>query len=403
MSKSYKTDFPIFSNGSLAYLDNAATSHKPQVVIDAISEFYSTANANVHRGLYDLSEQATEAYEAARVTTQKFINATAPEEIIFTSGTTASLNLLATSLSALQLQPGDSILLSPTEHHSNIVPWQLAAQRLGATIEWFDLTPEGTIDETTIDSKMTERIKIVSVAHIANSSGTVNPIERIISAAHKHNIPVIIDAAQSAPHLPLDVQVLDCDFLVFSSHKMCGPTGVGVLYGKRAWLERMQPWQGGGDMIREVHRDYSTWADLPYKFEAGTPNIAGVIGFAAALRYLEGIGMDRIQTICNELYTYLLDELSALDFVHVYGTANRSQRNSIVSFGVTGVHPHDVADIVNREQVAIRAGHHCAQLLMTVWQVPATCRASVYFYNEPADIDALISGLKKAHTTFSKS
>lgn len=402
MSKQYKTDFPIFTNSSLAYLDNAATSQKPQVVVDAISRFYETTNANVHRGLYDLSEQATVMYESARATTQTFINAALPEEIIFTSGTTASLNLLAASLSSLQLQPGDSILLSPSEHHSNIVPWQLAAQRSGATIEWFDLTPEGTIDETTIESKITDRIKIVSVAHIANSSGTINPIEYIIAAAHKRSIPVIIDAAQSAPHIPVDVQALGCDFLVFSSHKMCGPTGVGVLYGKRDWLERMQPWQGGGDMIREVHRDYSTWADLPYKFEAGTPNIAGVIGFAEALRYLQSIGMERIQSICDELYTYLLDQLSALDVIHIYGTADRSQRNSIVSFAVAGVHPHDVADIVNREKVAIRAGHHCAQLLMTAWQVPATCRASVYFYNDRSDIDALIVGLKKAHTTFAK-
>lgn len=398
----YKKDFPIFRDNNLAYLDNAATSQKPQVVIDSLVDFYTTSNANVHRGLYDLSEKATEAYEAARVTTQQFIHATAPEEIIFTSGTTASLNLLATSLSALQLQPGDSILLSPTEHHSNIVPWQLAAQGHNATIEWFDLNIDGTINEATIASKITERVKIVSVAHIANSSGTINPIEKIISIAHAKGIPVIIDGAQSVPHLVTDVQKLDCDFLVFSSHKMCGPTGVGVLYGKRDWLERMSPWQGGGDMIKEVHRDYSTWAELPNKFEAGTPNIAGVVGLAEAIRYLEGIGMKSIRTTCDNLYTYLLDQLATLDFVHIYGTKDRLQRNSIVSFGVAGVHPHDVADILNREQVAIRAGHHCAQLLMAAWQVPATCRASVYFYNEPSDIDKLIVGLKKVYETFTK-
>ncbi len=401
-SQSFKHDFPIFVGNSLAYLDNAATSQKPQVVIDTLVNFYSTSNANVHRGLYDLSEKATEVYEAARVTTQQFIHASAPEEIIFTSGTTASINLLASSLSALQLQPGDVILLSPTEHHSNIVPWQLAAQRHGATIAWFDLTVDGTIDEGTIINKITDRVKIISVAHIANSSGTINPIEKIISIAHTKGIPVIVDGAQSVPHLATDVQALDCDFLVFSSHKMCGPTGVGVLYGKRAWLERMEPWQGGGDMIKEVHRDYSTWADIPNKFEAGTPNIAGVIGLAAAINYLQDIGMDSIEARCNELYTYLLDQLVSLEFVHIYGTKKRTERNSIVSFGVAGVHPHDVADILNREQVAIRAGHHCAQLLMTAWQVPATCRVSVYFYNEHSDIDTLIVGLKKVHETFLK-
>lgn len=387
----HKTDFPLLQT-NLAYLDNAATSQKPTVVLEAMDQFYRTSNANVHRGLYQISEQATAQYEHARDDVQKFINATQREEIIFTSGTTASINTIAYSLGKLLLQPGDVILLSLVEHHSNLVPWQMVAQQYGAKLEFFD--PEQ------LPTALPARTKLVSMAHIANSSGMILPIQAMIKLAHASNVPVVIDAAQSVPHQAIDVQALDCDFLAFSGHKMCGPTGVGVLYGKRSWLEQMEPVFGGGDMIKNVTLQKTIWNDLPYKFEAGTPNISGVIGLGAAVRYLSGLGMETIQLETQAVYGYLLEQLAQLDFLKLYGPTNIEQRSSIASFTVNGVHAHDVASVLDQHRVAVRAGHHCAQPVMERWGVPATARASVYFYNDKTDIDRLIVGLKDTYAKF---
>lgn len=395
-----RDDFPLLKTQDVVWLDNASSTQKPEAVLQAMDEFYRKRYANVHRGLYKLSEVATEQFEAVRDTVQQFIHAYNHEEIIFTSGTTASINLVASELSRLLLNKGDVILLTPMEHHSNLVPWQLAANRFGARLEFFDLTPDDRLDLTTLAQKFHSRVKIVACAHISNAAGTINPIDRVIAEAHRHGIPVVIDAAQSTPHLALDVQALDCDFLAFSAHKMCGPTGVGVLYGKHQWLEQMQPWQGGGDMIRTVTLEHSTWADPPYKFEAGTPNVAGIIGLGAAIEYLQKIEMARIQTVVQELSDYLVEQLRSLDFVSVYGPNNPKERHAIASFTVAGVHGHDVAQLLDRNQIAVRAGHHCAQPLMERWGVPATIRASVYFYNTREDVDRLIEGLKVVYHIF---
>lgn len=397
-----KKDFPLLEASPIAYLDNAASSQTPQLVIDAITNYYTSYRANVHRGLYDLSEVATVAYEAARVTTQQFINAEHAEEIVFTSGTTAGLNMLAHSLGSARLSKDDVILLSPIEHHSNLVPWQQAAAAAGATLEYFALTSDGEVDVEQIQSAFHDKVKIVTLSHISNASGHIQPVEHIIALAHQQEIPVVIDGAQSVPHQGIDVQDLDCDFLVWSGHKMCGPTGTGVVYGKRKWLEQLPPWQTGGSMIKEVKLESSTWASLPDRFEAGTPNIAGVIGLAAAIDYLQAIDMDVVQEQTEHVYSYLINQLTELDVVTVLGTEDRSHRSSIASFTLDGVHPHDVAEVLNQEQVAVRAGHHCAQPLMDYWGVPATARASVYFYNTEQDIDKLVNGLKKAHLIFLK-
>ncbi|EKD79609.1 MAG: hypothetical protein ACD_41C00026G0004, partial [uncultured bacterium] len=386
----FKADFPILAQSDIVYLDNAATTQKPTVVLEAMDQFYRTTNANVHRGLYRWSEAATAQYEQVRDTVQQFIHAGAREEIIFTSGTTAALNTVAQSLGQLLLQPGDVILLSQLEHHSNLVPWQLVAKRYQANLEFFDGYTLPVLHD---------RIKIIAVAHITNSAGAILPVAEIIQVAHAQNIPVVVDAAQSVPHLPVDVHALDCDFFVFSAHKLCGPTGVGVLYGKRAWLDRMEPVIGGGDMISSVTLQHSTWADLPHKFEAGTPNIAGVIGLGAAVEYLTRIGMDVIQQTTAEVHQYLVGELKKLDFITLFGP---EQRSSIVSFTVAGVHAHDVAAVLDQQGVAVRAGHHCAQPVMEQWGVPATVRASVYFYNTMEDVDRLIEGLRDVNKQLSK-
>lgn len=399
----YRSDFPFFQNTDTAYLDNAATTQKPQVVLDIMQRLYTHYNANVHRGLYAAAEQATQAYETARDHVQQFIHAAHREEIIFTSGTTASINLVAFTLGELLIEPGDSILLSPGEHHSNLVPWQLLAERKRAHLKWFRLLPDGSIDQTQIEGAFDDTIKFVAIGHISNASGIVNPVERIIAQAHARGIPVLVDAAQSVPHQPIDVQVLDCDFLAFSGHKMCGPTGTGVLYGKRAWLDKLPPWQAGGDMISTVDITGSTWADLPHKFEAGTPNIAGVIGLDAALAYLSAIGMDTVQRVTRQVYEYLCENLLQCPGVRIMGPSDSIQRSSIVSFTVAGVHPHDLAQIADQHGVAIRAGHHCAQPLMQHWQVPATARASVYFYNTPAEVDRLIEAIKAAQQTLART
>lgn len=384
-----RDDFPIFQDNAVVYLDNAATSQKPAVVLQAMDQFYRTTNANVHRGLYAWSEAATQQYEHVRDDVQQFIQAAQREEIIFTSGTTAALNTVAYALGKLLLQPGDVILLSQVEHHSNLVPWQLVAEQYQAKLEFFD--------PTQALNQLPPKTKLVSLAHIANSSGLVLPIQSVIALAHQAGVPVVVDAAQSVPHMPIDVQQLDCDFLAFSAHKLCGPTGVGVLYGKKSWLDKMPPVFGGGDMIRTVTLEHSTYADLPHKFEAGTPNIAGVIGLGAAVRYLTTIGMDQVQAETAKVHRYLVEQLQSLDFVKLYGPELRS---SIVSFNVAGVHAHDVAAILDQHQVAVRAGHHCTMPVMQQWGVPATVRASVYFYNTKEDIDRLVSGLKDCYSKF---
>lgn len=399
-SNPYRDDFPLLGETGVAYLDNASTTQKPQVVLDTMNRFYTQQNANVHRGLYTLAEQATTAYEQTRDTVQQFINAPSREEIVLTSGTTASLNLVAFTLGEALLQPGDAIVLSPTEHHSNIVPWQLTAQRKQAKIKWLPLHADGTIDQNQIDATIDTSVKIVSIGHISNASGHINPIQHIIAAAHAHNIPVVVDAAQSVPHQLVDVQVLDCDFLAFSGHKLGGPTGTGVLYGKREWLERLEPWQGGGDMISTVTTTDSTWAELPHKFEAGTPNIAGVIGLGAAITYLSGIGMENVQSVIRPVYAYLVQQLQACSGVQLMGTADMNQRSSIASFTVAGIHPHDLAEIANQHNVAVRAGHHCAQPLMNHWNVSATARASLYVYNTMDDVDRLMIAIQAAQDQF---
>ncbi|MBI2416046.1 MAG: SufS family cysteine desulfurase [Candidatus Kerfeldbacteria bacterium] len=395
-----QADFPLLNTTHLAWLDNAATSQKPQAVLTAMTDFYSTTNANVHRGIYRLSEQATAAYEAVREQTRQLIGAASTTEIIFTSGATAGLNLLANALSSYVLKPDDVILLTPAEHHSNLVPWQLQAARYGAKLEFLPMRTDTTLDLATLANRLHDRVKLVALAHIANATGTVHDIQTIIQQARQRSIPVVIDAAQSVPHRSINVQQLDCDFLVWSGHKMCGPTGTGVVYGKQAWLEQLPPWQGGGNMIRTVFLDHATWNDLPYKFEAGTPNIAGVIGLGAAIKYLQTLGFDQIQASTETVYHYLLDQLATLDFVQVLGPTDRTQRSSIASFVVPGVHPHDVAQILDQHNVAVRAGHHCAQPLLRQLAIPATTRASVYFYNTTADIDQLVIGLKQVYSTF---
>lgn len=398
----YKKDFPIFTRyPDLTYLDNAATAQTPQVVIDAMTQYYTTANANVHRGLYTLSETATTQYELARDSVQTFIGAAEREEIIFTSGTTASINLVAYTF-CVGLTANDVILVSPLEHHSNLVPWQIITQRTGAQLVFLDAHPDGTLNLATLEKKLTSNVKLVAVSHISNAIGSVHDIKTIIQQAHNKNIPVLIDAAQSVPHMSVHVQELDCDFLAFSGHKMCGPTGVGVLYGKRKLLEQLPPFMGGGDMIREVSLQSSTWNDLPYKFEAGTPNISGVIGLGTAVDYVQSIGMDTIYALTHDVYDYLYTQLTQLDFVEIFGPKDFTQRHSIISFNVRGVHPHDVAHLLNEDNIAVRAGHHCAQPVMQLWKVPATVRASVYFYNTLQDVDKLITGLKKVYNKFIK-
>lgn len=396
-----QSDFPILQHTGVHWLDNAATTHKPEVVLQAMDKFARQEYANVHRGIYRLAEVATARYEGVRDQMQQWLHASSREEIIFTSGTTAGLNLVAAQLSTLLLKPGDVILTTPFEHHSNLVPWQMAAKRHAATLEFFDVTADDSIDRTTIAQKLHSRVKIVTLAHISNAIGTVHPIAEIIHQAHQRNIPVVIDAAQSAAHFDLDVQTLDCDFLALSAHKLCGPTGVGVLYGKRRWLEQLEPQFGGGDMIRSVTLSEATWNDLPYKFEAGTPNIMGVIGLGAALEYLTThTAVDRAAAV-TPLYNQLLDELAARDYITVYGPTDRNLRHSIVSFTVQGAHPHDVAQMLDVMNVAVRAGHHCAQPVMERWQVPATVRASIYFYNTAEDVQALVQGLDMTYKKFS--
>jgi cysteine desulfurase/selenocysteine lyase len=393
--KRAREDFPILRehvNGRpLVYLDNAATAQKPQVVIDTISRFYAAQNANIHRGVHRLSEQATAAYDQARETTARFLNAKATHEVVFTRGTTDSINLVAHSYGRAFLRPGDEILITTMEHHSNIVPWQLAAQQTGATLRAVPITDSGELDLDSFDALMTERTRIISLVHLSNALGTINPIKRIVAAAHQRGIPVLVDGAQSAPHLGVDVQDLDCDFFAFSGHKLYGPTGVGVLYGKEEFLDRMPPYQGGGDMISVVTLEKSTWAPLPSKFEAGTPMIAEVIGLGAAIKYVESLGCETIAEWEQQLLSLATERVTQISGLRIIGTAK--EKAGVLGFVLDGLHPHDIGTILDDEGIAIRAGHHCAQPVMQHFGISGTARASFGLYNTPEEIEALAVAL----------
>ncbi|MGB0896994.1 MAG: aminotransferase class V-fold PLP-dependent enzyme [Flavobacteriaceae bacterium] len=392
-----KADFPILKqdvNGKpLVYLDNGASSQKPQVVIDAIAQYYSEINANIHRGVHTLSQKATDAYEAARKKLQLHFNAKHEYEILFTKGTTDGINLIANGFSAL-LKAGDEIIVSHLEHHSNIVPWQMLCERVGAVLKVIPMNQEGELIMSAYDELLNDNTKLVAVNHISNALGTINPIKEIIDKAHAVNAAVVIDGAQATPHIKPDVQELDCDFYICSAHKMCGPTGVGVVYGKEQWLQAIPPYQGGGEMIKEVSFEKTTYADLPHKFEAGTPNIVGGIGFGVAIDYLNAIGFDAIQQQEQELLQYATSELLKIEGVNIIGCAK--EKASVISFNIDGCHPYDVGTIVDKLGVAVRTGHHCAQPIMQFYNIPGTIRASFMFYNTKEDVDALIAAVKKA-------
>jgi len=396
-------DFPILAQRvygkPLVYLDNAASAQKPQAVIDRVSRFYAEEYSNIHRGLHYLSERATEAYEGVRTTVRGFLNAREEREIVFVRGTTEAINLVAQSYGRVALRPGDEIVISAMEHHSNIVPWQIVCEERGAVLRVVPINDAGEILLEAYERLLGPRTKLVAVAHVSNALGTINPVKDIVALAHARDVPVLVDGAQAAPHLAVDVQDLDCDFYAFSGHKLYGPTGVGVLYGKAERLEAMPPYQGGGDMISSVTFEKTIYNQIPFKFEAGTPDIAGVVGLGAALDYLNGIGVEVAATHEDELLAYATERITALPKVRIIGTAR--QKASVLSFVVDGVHPHDIGTILDREGVAIRAGHHCAQPVMDRFGVPATARASFAFYNTKEDVDALVAGVTRVLEVFS--
>lgn len=392
-----RKDFPILQrevNGKpLVYLDNAATSQTPQQVIDTIVDYYQNYNANIHRGVHTLSQEATDAYEAARHKIQKHFNIAKAHEIIFTSGTTQSINLVATGFTSF-LKEGDEILVSAMEHHSNIVPWQMLCERTGALLKVIPMNLDGELVMEEYHNLLSDKTKLVFCNHVSNALGTVNPIEKIIDAAHKVGAAVLIDGAQAAPHIKADLQALDVDFYTVSAHKMCGPTGVGMLYGKEEWLKKMPPYQGGGEMIAEVTFEKTTYADLPHKFEAGTPNICGGIAFGAALDYMNSIGFDAIAQYEDELLQYATEQLLTIEGLKIYGTA--VHKTSVISFNIEGIHPYDIGTIVDKLGIAVRTGHHCAQPIMDFYQIPGTVRASFSFYNTKEEVDKLVEGIKRA-------
>jgi cysteine desulfurase/selenocysteine lyase len=395
--ESIRKDFPILKrlvNGKpLVYFDNAATSQTPKQVIDVIVDYYSNYNANIHRGVHSLSQEATDAYEQARIKIQTHFNAKHSYEIIYTAGTTHSINLVANGFSSL-LQKGDEILVSALEHHSNIVPWQMLCERTGAILKVIPMNQNGELVLSEFDSLLNDKTKLVFVNHISNALGTINPIEYIIEKAHAVGAAVLIDGAQSCPHLKPDVQKLDVDFYVCSAHKICGPTGVGMLYGKEEWLNKLPPYQGGGEMIAEVSFEKTTYADLPHKFEAGTPNVCGGIAFGAALDYMNSIGFENIAAYENELLDYATEQLQHVEGLKIYGTAK--EKTSVISFNVGTIHPYDIGTILDKMGIAVRTGHHCAQPIMDYYQIPGTIRASFMFYNTKEEIDTFITALKKA-------
>ena len=393
-----REDFPILKQlvhgKPLVYLDNAASAQKPQAVIDALSHFYSTNYANVHRGIHWLSERATEAYETARVSVQRFIGAAEANEIIFVRGTTEAINLVAQTYGRTHVQAGDEILISTMEHHSNIVPWQMLCEATGAILRVVPINDDGELLLDDYERLLTAKTRLIAIAHVSNVLGTVNPIREIVEIAHRHQVPVLVDGAQAAPHVALDVQALGCDFYAFSGHKLFGPTGAGVLYGKASLLEAMPPYQGGGHMIQSVTFEKTTYNKVPDRFEAGTPNIAVVVGLGAAIDYVNEIGLEAITAYERELLAYATDRLSKISGLRLIGTAK--EKVGVLSFVAGGVHPHDLGTLLDNEGIAIRAGHHCAQPLMSRFGVPATARASLAFYNTKQEIDALIAGIHKA-------
>ncbi len=397
-----KKDFPILEKRNITYLDSGATTQKPIQVINATEEFYKKYNANPHRGAYSLSVQATEVYENTRTKIAKFINARHREEIIFSKNATESLNLIAYSYGLDNLNKDDEIVLSIMEHHSNVVPWQMVARKTGSKLNYMYINENYEISDEEIESKITDKTKIVGITHVSNVLGTINNVEKIIKYAHKKGAIVVVDASQSVPHFKIDVQKLDADFLVFSAHKMLAPLGLGILYGKKEILNKMNPFLMGGDMIEYVYEQDTTFAPLPNKFEAGTQNVEAVVGLGAAIDYIENIGYDTIQKIEAELCGYARKELSKLDFLTLYLTSNKDNHSSVISFNIKGIHPHDVASILDSEGICVRSGNHCAQPLLRSMGIDSTCRASFYIYNTKEDIDNLVAGLNKAYDMFKK-
>ena len=397
-----RADFPILSqkiNGKpLVYFDNAATSQKPQVVIDAISKYYQKINANIHRGVHTLSQLATDAYEEARGKIQRHINAVHTHEVIFTSGTTHSINAVANGFASL-LKVGDEVLVSALEHHSNIVPWQMLCERTGAILKVIPMNEKGELILSEFDKLLSEKTKVVAVNHISNALGTINPIKYMIDKAHEMGAAILIDGAQATPHLKPDVQALDCDFYVFSGHKICGPTGVGILYGKEAWLNKLPPYQGGGEMIATVSFEKTTYADLPHKFEAGTPNIEGGIVLGTAIDYLNEVGFENIAQYEQELLDYATEKLVAIEGLKIYGTAE--QKTSVISFNIGSIHPYDIGTIIDKLGIAVRTGHHCTQPIMDFYNIPGTIRASFAFYNTKKEIDIFVEALQRAQMMLS--
>ena len=397
-----KKDFPLLENRNIAYLDSGATTQKPIQVINAIEEFYKKNNANPHRGAYTLSIEATEVYESTRQKIAKFINAKHPEEIIFSKNATESLNLIAYSYGMDNLKKDDEVVISIMEHHSNLVPWQKVTKATESKLNYMYINEEFELSDEEIETKITDRTKIVGIAHVSNVLGTINNVKKIIKYAHKKGAIVIVDASQSIPHMKIDVQDLDADFLVFSGHKMLAPLGIGVLYGKREILNKMTPFLMGGDMIEYVYEQETTYAPLPNKFEAGTQNVEGVVGLGAAIDYIQNLGYDKMQELENDVLAYARQELSKLDFLTLYMTPNEKNHSSVISFNIKGVHPHDVASILDSEGVCVRSGNHCAQPLMRFLGIDSTCRASFYFYNTKEDVDRLVHALNKAYDMFKK-
>ena len=391
--KSYKQDFPLLAGQDIAYLDSAATAQRPRAVLDAVRDFYETANANPLRGLYALSMEATDRYENARERVRRFLNAKSTGEIVFTRNTTESLNLVAYSYGLNNLGPEDEIVVSITEHHSNILPWQMVARQTGAKLKYLECEPDGSFPDERLDAVFTDKTKLAAIGHVSNVLGRVNPVEKVIARVHKNGGVAVVDAAQSAPHMKLDVQALDADFLAFSGHKAMAPMGIGVLYGKRALLEAMPPFLTGGEMIESVTREGATYAELPHKFEAGTVNAGGAVGLAAALDYLEQVGFDEIHAREQALTRLAFDGLTSISGVHILGSNDPAEHCGILSFTVDGVHPHDIAAILDEDKVAVRAGHHCAQPLLTHLGVRSSARASLAFYNDEDDVERLIRSL----------
>ncbi len=398
----YKKDFPILLENNIAYLDSGATTQKPREVIDAVDRYYKTQNANPHRGAYSLSIEATQVYEQTREKVAKFINSQSSSQIIFTKNASESLNLIAYSYGLDNLKKDDEIVLSIMEHHSNLVPWQYVAKKTGSKLKYMYINDNFELSDEEIKSKITDKTKIVGITHVSNVTGTINNVEEIIKYAHSKGAIVVLDASQSIPHMKIDVQKLDADFVVFSGHKMLSPLGIGVLYGKKELLENMTPFLMGGDMIEYVYEQETTYAPLPSKFEAGTQNVGGVVGLGAAIDYIEKVGYDNIEKIEKELVKYAKEELEKLKYVKLYMTSNENNHSAVISFNIIGVHPHDVASILDSQGVCVRSGNHCAQPLLRYLGIDSTCRASFYLYNTKEDVDRLVEAIKKAYKMFEK-